>query len=74
MLAVESAKALFIQLRSETTGGAGMGRGIVTERDIEVLQLKERVKSLVMFASMVRSQLNNPNTPIIMARIEDSLS
>ena len=74
VLAVESAKALFIQLRSETTGGAGLGRGIETERDVEARQLKERVESLVIFASMIRSKLNKPNTPIIMARIEDSLT
>ena len=72
---VECAKALFVQLRAETTGGTpGMARGVVTEREGEKARLKERVNALVMFAGIVRSRLNKPNTAIVMARIEDTMS
>jgi hypothetical protein len=71
---VECAKALFVQLRAESTGTPGLARGVVTERDADKGRLKERVKALVMFAGIVRGRLNKPNTAIVLARIEDTMS
>ena len=70
---VECAKGLFVQLRAETAGG-GVARGVVTEGEGGQMRLRERVKSLVMFAGVVRSRLNKPNTAIVIARIEDTMS
>jgi hypothetical protein len=69
---VECAKNLYLQYKAE--GGSSYGRGVLSERDQEKSRLRDRVKALVMFAGLVKSRLNKPNTASRIARIEDILS